>query len=295
MNNQANSFIIFLHIHKTGGLTLQRILRQKYAPNTAQRGYRFLRNTLSSNEHEVYSDLESCLKAKKAEDLYFAGHINFGVHELLPKPYTYITILREPVSRLISLYYYSVKETNSYYHSVAKKYSCLEDFLLHSNLLELDNGQLRFIYGGGKDYFINRTPFGECTGAMLEQAKKNIEDNFSLVGIMERYDESMLLLKKILNWNNCFYLRRNTNKTDTSYKNIDSKILDKLARRNSLDIQLYEFAKKRLENQIQILTIDFEEELYQFKKMNSLYNNYAAPIYNIYEQGKLLAKKSLAK
>lgn len=294
MNSQEKPFIIFLHIHKTGGLTLQRILRQKYAPDIAQRGYGFLKNIWSSNDHEIYSDLESCLKARKTEDRYFAGHINFGVHELLPKPYTYITILREPISRLISLYFYSVKETNSYYHSVAKKYSGLEDFLLHSNLLELDNGQLRFIYGGSKDHFIDRTPFGQCTEAMLEQAKKNIEESFSLVGIMEKYDESMLLLKQILNWNSCFYIRRNTSKSDNSYKSIDPKILNELVTRNSLDIQLYKFAKDRLEKKIQTQSFAFEEDLYQFKKMNKFYNSYAAPMYNIYEQAKFTAKKSIA-
>ena len=36
----------------------------------------------------------------------FKGHMVFGLHEVLPQPATYITVLRDPVDRVISAFYF---------------------------------------------------------------------------------------------------------------------------------------------------------------------------------------------
>ena len=36
----------------------------------------------------------------------FKGHMLFGLHAILPQPATYITVVREPVDRVISSFYF---------------------------------------------------------------------------------------------------------------------------------------------------------------------------------------------
>lgn len=43
--------------------------------------------------------------------------------------------------------------------------------------------------------------YGQCSPEMLESAKKNLQD-FAAVGLTERYNETLILLKRAFNWHN---------------------------------------------------------------------------------------------
>jgi hypothetical protein len=60
---------------------------------------------------------------------------------------------------------------------------------------ELDNGQTRLIAG-----IDDKIPFGKCTREILDLAIKNIEEYFAVVGILDKFNETILLLKKVFNW-----------------------------------------------------------------------------------------------
>ena len=53
------------------------------------------------------------------------------------------------------------------------------------------------------------TPFGACTSDMLERAKRHIEERFSFVGITERFDESLVLLRRTFAWKPPYYVAAN--------------------------------------------------------------------------------------
>ncbi len=187
-------FIIFLHIMKSGGMTLQRMLRSHYGPTPSRRAGRFMLRALKIDRSHPAS-LADAMRAKTMRERFMAGHFCFGAHELLPSPATYITLLRKPYERLVSLYYYSKHTPDAFYHQQARDAS-LRQFLLETTLHELDNGQLRFIVGSSTDRFMNRTPFGRCTPEMLETAERHLDTWFCLAGVTERFDESMLLLRR---------------------------------------------------------------------------------------------------
>ncbi|WP_255348285.1 sulfotransferase family 2 domain-containing protein [Halothece sp. PCC 7418] len=213
-------------MQKTAGITLQRMLRSRYGPHLLQRTKNLIQEKLNSSPDPV--SLKKRLSSITMQDQYFMGHFCYGIHKFLPYPYTYITFLREPISRLLSLYRYSKLNSSAYYHGLARNASPKE-FFFESNLMELDNGMLRFILGNPPDYgdlFINRTPVGKCNEDMLKQAKQNIENEFSFVGIVEKFDESVLLLKKQLNWKNPYYLRRNTYKNTNQNQPLTSSSWD---------------------------------------------------------------------
>jgi hypothetical protein len=274
-----DAFIIFLHIQKTGGITLQRILRKKFGPSIYQRVFRVMTGRGKP------LPLEASLKAKKMRDRYFAGHVGFGVHRLLPQPFHYVTLLREPVSRIVSLYYFARSNPTAFYHRVAKDVT-LEEFSSRIQMPELDNGQTRFIAGDPTDLFINRTPFGQCDQALLEKAKYNIEHHFSVVGLTEQFDHSMILLSEVMNWKDCHYLRLNSAPKKPP---IPESLVDKIAAQNWLDVELYQFAQQHFESQLMKYNIT-AERVQSYRQKNARLNAYLGQPYKYYKQAKSLVR-----
>lgn len=284
MNNPP--FLIFIHIQKAGGISLQRTLRRKLGQPLLHRAARFL----SGKSQNL--PLEASLKSKTLADRYFVGHCCYGVHRLLPQPYTYITLLREPVARIISLYDYSRSNATAFYHKQAIDKS-LEDFALHTPLMELDNGQVRFIAGDPNDCFINRTPIGECNESLLERAQQNLKQDFSWVGLTEYYDQSLLLLSKQMNWDRCLYLRRNTAKR--ADREISQALRDKIAARNWLDVKLYQAAKQQLFAQLAAYHLDDPGVVESFRSQNDRFNAYFAMPYAVYDSAKAMLRGQLGR
>ena len=93
---------LFLHIPKAAGQTLYRILERNY-PGAG--------NWLfdPGNAQETLQQLQ-CMEEEPRRQLRVCrGHFPFGLHRIVNGPYTYVTILRHPVDRMISHYHY-VKE-----------------------------------------------------------------------------------------------------------------------------------------------------------------------------------------
>src|SRR5438105_758705 len=84
-----------------------------------------------------------CLRKLSKERLrkirVFKGHMLFGLHEVLPQPATYITVLRDPIERTLSAYYFmrSYKLHPMYWKFKREKWT-LEDFV---NRLPRENVQ----------------------------------------------------------------------------------------------------------------------------------------------------------
>ena len=76
------------------------------------------------------------------------GHMGFGLHDYLPQGASYITMLRDPIDRIVSHYYYVLQNQGHYLHKeVAGKGLSLEQFADSALSTELDNGQTRVLAG----------------------------------------------------------------------------------------------------------------------------------------------------
>jgi hypothetical protein len=145
----------------------------------------------------------------------------------------------------------------------------LKDYVV-SGILELDNGQTRSLAG------VTDVGFGECSSEVLELAKDHLRDYFAVVGLTERFDETLILMKKALKWNTPpFYVRLNVSRNRPRLEDIAKDTLDLIARYNELDCELYEYASKILQRRIQ--EQDIEKELMVFKILNRLYSAYRRP------------------
>ena len=95
------------------------------------------------------------------------GHLFYGVHECLPQGATYITMLRDPVARVLSAYYFVLRRPLNPLHRKLKKErlgveDCLRLFPDRHNL------QCRLI-AGVKDAAI-------ADERLLDMAKENLDE-----------------------------------------------------------------------------------------------------------------------
>ena len=77
----------------------------------------------------------------------------------------------------------------------------LKEYVEQGLSVELNNGQTRLLSGKEHGY-----EFGNTPEELLTLSIENIENHFSLVGLVERFDESLLLMKKILGYEDIRYV-----------------------------------------------------------------------------------------
>ncbi len=265
MHANETPYLLFLHIMKTGGMTMQRMLRTRYGPSVVAR----LIDKLFRLQTWEGLPIEEAVARLSPQRSYLAGHFGYGVHRLTTHPCTYITLVRNPIERLVSLYHYSRDTHDAYYHEQARGKS-LEEFLLETELHELDNGQLRFIAGDSPGHYLNRTRFGQCDESLLNQAKQNICRDFLLAGTLEEFDAFALLLGRKLGWKHSYYLRMNEGKPSVRSQ-LSSRVRVEVERRQHWDLELYEWVRARFREQVSAEGPRFESLLAEFRRRNAAY------------------------
>ena len=130
-------------------------------------------------------------------------------------------------------------------------------------IANFDNIHVRFLCGD------NSMKFGEITEQHLELAKKNLSQSNLLIGITEKFDESILYFKNFLGWENPYYAKVNVSKISlTKQQSIDEETKLTIMDCNKFDLQLYEFAQLKFQEQINSLGSGFGEEVVKFKNEN---------------------------
>ncbi|MBD1381914.1 sulfotransferase family 2 domain-containing protein [Metabacillus arenae] len=223
--SENDKTLIYLHIPKTGGQTLKATIKRNYPKDKTWR---------------FHKDGKTAELIRKADQyICLIGHRNFGIHRYLNKPYTYITMLRDPIDRVISIYYYLLRSPGHNLYDKVKDIS-FEDFVLDDKFRrQTENLQTLFISGK--------------SSKELSIAKHNLKNYFSVVGIMERFDESLFLMSQEFGWKNINYKKKNVTKNRPAKEDFSEKIIDKLKEKNELDIELYEYGKELFEEKLKTL------------------------------------------
>ena len=237
--------VIFLHIPKTAGTTLHRIIERQYAPEHII--------SFGPDAHQSIADFKALREERRAQIRMLKGHMAFGLHRYFPtdsdhqRP-VYFTLLRDPIERVISHYYHVLRDPTHYLYPYTEAGRMgLADFLKSKVPVMLNNGQTRLVSG-----IWEKTPFGACDAEMLETAKQNIREHFVLVGLTERFDETLCLLRMLLGWqNDISYVPRNVGDNRPTRDSVSAETLAVVSETNQLDIALYAYAEQLFEEKIQ--------------------------------------------
>ena len=219
-NEPVDNTLVFLHLQKCAGTTLHRIIEEQFIRL-------YGKETLSSIPLHWWP-FDKQLK----NILTFKGHFNFGQEErmLLPEtelPRTYITLLRNPVDRVLSGYHFHFIRYRTYTQYDGQMIS-FTDFLKGNYLI---NSNLMTYQLGGHQENIHRA---------LENLHK-----FDVVGIAEDFDGFLKQLNKKLGWSEDYtYERCNVQADKLCRKDLSDEDYNLCVKVNQNDFTLYEEAVK---------------------------------------------------
>ncbi|MBI4530369.1 MAG: sulfotransferase family 2 domain-containing protein [Candidatus Latescibacteria bacterium] len=251
--------LIFLHIPKAAGTTLHSILNREYRSQ----------GIFTINGRQVKKSVKEFMNLpyeQRAKIRLLKGHMSFGLHKLLPNPSVYITMLRDPVDRIISHYYFVLRTPqHRLYERVTSQNMSLEEYVSSGISTEVNNGQTRLLSGAG-----GGIGFGECSGELLELAVRNIRDHFAVVGFSERFDETLILMKRVIDWRHLpFYIKQNVTKERPSVEGIPRRTISTIEKYNELDCELYASAKRSFEETLTGYRLN--KEFVKFVVLNRVY------------------------
>lgn len=250
-----NRTILFLHIPKAAGSTLNKIIDRQYPRRAVYK-------ITPEQPQQSMEEFKALPEASKARLKVLLGHMPFGFHQYFPQPTTYITILRDPVDRIVSLYYYILRYKRHYLHKeLTSRGITLEQFASEGFSPEHENGMVKAISG-------NFTPFGGATRADLDTAIANLEKYFSVVGTSDRFNETLWLIKKNFGWRFPYYLKENVTPQRPAKERIPAETLQIIQRNNTLDQEIYEYAQQRLTRDVQQYGPEFHEEIRRFLRLS---------------------------
>lgn len=264
MNNSDT--IIFLHIPKTAGTTINQILQRQYKPEQI-----FF---LGANAQASIKNYQKLAMEEKQAIRLVAGHTAYGFHRYTPGSSTYFTFLREPVARVASFYHY-VKNSEQHYlnNAVVNEFSGIGPFIKSGITRMVDNGQTRMISGTWLE-----PEYGAVNSEIFEQAKRNLTQSFDVVGLTERFDATLLLLQESFGWREIRYLRQNVTKVAREDRELSTIEKEVIFNFNQWDLALYAHAQELFEQQIAAAGSNFAGKLESFKQDNERYRTQKAPL-----------------
>lgn len=250
----------FLKVHKAGSTTIQNVL------------FRF---GLKRNLTFVLPDYSNFFLLHPTLPVKPGGHYDIlAVHSVyrkedfdsvLPLDHVNIGIVREPLNRMISAaYYYRDTFNKSHLLSVPRS-NFIQELINHPEKYEKEFfSETR--NSMGRDFGFDSTIKDTHIDAILKRLVF-LDREFKLVLITERFEESLVLMKRYFNWklSDILFIPRN------AYKHEAEKLTEEQRAKHRktcfLDYAIYDFFWKVFDYKVENEEGDFKDEVRQFKNI----------------------------
>ncbi|MDG2384692.1 MAG: sulfotransferase family 2 domain-containing protein [Pirellulaceae bacterium] len=243
--------ILFVHVPKTAGTALFALAAKIYGRVPGQVDPRVVHLKINWNESDGGFDVVNTLDKHKGYPIRFiSGHCSHQLRNRLPFDPIMISMLRDPKSRVLSAYNNMRRDKQNGYHELATRMS-LPEILEKRAIPELENGQVRRLAG----LPLNIGPLDQ---AHLQTAKRHMDQEYAAVGLTERFDETVELLRILLRWPRKGYMPWNVAPPRQAELEISSEARQLIEDRNAFDIDLYAHAVQRFDRQIASLQPEFD-------------------------------------
>jgi len=259
--------VIFLHVGKTAGATVRRALRREFRSGEVMELKAPTVEPGRLRRDGAVAYFAAMPEAARAGPRLVMGHMNYGLHEHVPRPSAYVTLLREPMKLIASQYHHVMRHEGHLLHEEAAAYPDLGSYVRGGISIEMDNSQTR-AFAGDSD-----TPFGGCTRAMLDLAKEHLSSSFAVLGLTERFDESLVLMKQAFAWDRLRYVSVNVDPGRDRRQAPSEEDLAFIREQNVLDLELYAWASERFASAL-AGTPGFDRALARFLRDNERYQTW---------------------
>ena len=221
------------------------------------------------------NQVSSMVKSDEAK--IFASHIRFSkesVNFIFPKPEVkYITIVRHPVSQFKSAWlYYSISKLTRIPKNTINTFltspDALQEIQKRLNKTEFPERVFHLLNSNLYDLGLEQESMQNME--LVKSYIDEMEREFNLVMITEYFDESLILLKRLVCWDfeDIVYYKLRSKKKKISFgKEAENNILTW----NRADAILYDHFNKTFWRKVRDAGSTFDEELNTFRKINQEY------------------------
>lgn len=196
------------------------------------------------------------------------GHFHHGAHKFIPKECVYVTMLREPIARVLSIQRHVREHPRHSWHNELMEMG-FEKFVETWADPGIDNLQTRLLSGRREDLVSMRKP-SDLDQKALDDAKRNLEDCLTF-GLTERFDESFIMLRRALGWKVPMYVTLNVS-SGAKQQRPNERTMELIHERNQFDLELYRFARDLFAAKVDEHGKSLQREVAVFRVANKVPN-----------------------